>query len=179
MQINPRRFSDEDIITRVQWINDPRINNSMFFELPASVEKTKKWFKTLQHNTGRIDFSFLNIHGDLIAMGGLTGITKEHKNAEFYIMVNPEMHGQGIGKKVSIWIYNYAFSVLDLHKLYLYTNDDNVSAYSIYEKSGFKLEGVLREHKWKNGFFQNRRFYGLLKSEWEDKEWKKEIENEM
>lgn len=76
-------------------------------------------------------------------------------------------------------MYNYAFSVLELNKIYLYTNDDNVAAYRIYEKYGFQLEGILRNHKWKNGKFQNRRFYGLLKSEWEESEWKKYYNEEL
>ena len=33
-------FSAEDINTRVEWINNPAINKSMYFELPATIEKT-------------------------------------------------------------------------------------------------------------------------------------------
>ncbi|MFV0180250.1 GNAT family N-acetyltransferase [Empedobacter falsenii] len=179
MKIIPSKFAKEDIETRVSWINNPLIHQTMFFDLPASVKNTEKWFDNNIGRDNRIDFSFKNEGGELIAMGGFTGISEIHKNAEFYIMVNPEMHGQGIGKKVSIWMYNYAFSQLNLHKIYLYTNDDNISAYSIYEKAGFRLEGVLREHKWKNSSFQNRRFYGLLKSEWEVLEWKVEYYDEL
>ena len=177
MEIKPRRFSFKDIPTRVDWINNPNINQTMFFDLPASVVNTEKWYESNKGNTNRIDFTFEDKEGKIIAMGGFTGISKEHRNAEFYVMVNPEMHGKGIGKIVSLWMYNYAFSKLDLHKIYLYTNDNNVSAYSIYEKAGFQLEGVLREHKVKNNQFQNRRFYGMLKTEWEQKEWKEITED--
>lgn len=177
MIIKPFRFSENDIPTRVEWINDPLINQSMFFDLPASVKKTKTWFNNNIGNTERIDFTFKNIEDVIIAMGGLTSISAEHKNAEFYIMVNPTLHGMGIGKNVSIWIYNYAFSVLDLNKVFLYTNDNNLKAYTIYENAGFKLEGILRQHKVKNGSFQNRRFYGLLRSEWVTLKWNKKIKN--
>lgn len=179
MQIIPKKFSDKDIVNRVQWINNSRINQTMFFDLPATVENTQKWYDAIQNSKNRIDFSFYNEEGLVIAMGGFTGINFLHKNAEFYVMVNPELQGQGIGKHVSFWMYNYAFSNLNLHKIYLYTNDDNVAAYSIYEKAGFTLEGILREHKWKNGKFQNRRYYGLLISEWDEQPWKKIIENEI
>lgn len=179
MIIKPFRFSNKDVETRVEWINNPLINQSMFFELPASVSKTEQWFKNNIGNKCRIDFTFRNNEDEIIAMGGLTGISPEHKNAEFYIMVNPLMHRKGIGQKVSVWIYNYAFSVLGLNKVFLYTNDNNLAAYKIYEKAGFKLEGILRGHKWKNGAFQNRRFYGLLRKEWNTIEWKKEIKDEL
>ncbi|WP_158210647.1 GNAT family N-acetyltransferase [Myroides phaeus] len=179
MEIVPKRFSEQDIETRVDWINNPLINSTMFFEVPALVDKTLKWYQSNVDNINRIDFSFFNKKDECIAMGGFTGISKEHHHAEFYVMVNPILQGQGIGKKVSEWMYNYAFSVLGLNKIYLYTNDDNVAAYRIYEKYGFQLEGILRNHKWKNGKFQNRRFYGLLKSEWEESEWKKYYNEEL
>lgn len=179
MEIVPKRFCKNDIPIRVNWINDSRINQTMFFDLPASIENTEKWYANNINSKSRIDFSFFNKDGDLIAMGGFTDISSIHKNAEFYVMVNPEMQGKGIGKQVSIWMYNYAFSVLDLNKIFLYTNDDNIAAFSIYEKTGFQLEGVLRNHKWKNNKFQNRRFYGLLKSEWINLEWKEILNDEI
>lgn len=179
MKIIPKRFSEKDISKRVEWINNPSINKNMYFDLPASIEKTERWFSGNIDNKKRIDFSFFNTENELIAMGGYTAIDVIHNNAEFYVMVNPNMHGRGIGKKVSKWMYNYAFSSLNLNKIYLYTNDDNVSAYKIYENAGFRLEGVLRNHKWKNGKYQNRRVYGLLKSEWNQLEWKEEINYEI
>lgn len=179
MEIKAKRFSEGEIAIRVDWINNPLVNQSMFFDLPASIKNTKKWFEVNLGNKNRIDFSFFNADDVCIAMGGFTSITKEHRNAEFYVMVDPCKQGKGIGKYVSRWMYNYAFSILKLNKIYLYTNDDNVAAYSIYEKSGFRLEGVLRNHKWKNAKFQNRRFYGLLKSEWEVLEWKEEYHDEL
>lgn len=179
MEIKAKKFSMEDVPARVAWINNPLINTSMFFELPATIEKTERWCDNIQSNVSRIDFSFQDQDGQYLAMGGFTGMNAEHKNGEFYVMVNPNLQGQGIGKRVSKWMYNYAFSVIGLHKIFLYTNDDNVKAYKIYENSGFMLEGVLREHKWKNGSFQNRRFYGLLRSEWEQLDWKKELDDEI
>lgn len=179
MEIKAKRFSEADIAIRVDWINNPLVNETMFFDLPASIENTVKWYKANIGNKSRIDFSFFDGNDICIAMGGFTSITKEHQNAEFYVMVDPAQQGKGIGKIVSKWMYNYAFSTLHLNKIYLYTNDDNVAAYSIYEKCGFQLEGILRNHKWKNGKFQNRRFYGLLKSEWEFVEWKEYCNEEL
>lgn len=179
MKIVPRLFSKEDIKCRVSWINNPVINSTMYFDLPASEEKTSTWFKTIAENKSRIDFTFTGEDGTYLAMGGFTGISGEHRYAEFYVMVNPELHRQGIGKRVCEWMYNYAFLKLHLNRIYLYTNDDNVAAYRVYEKSGFILEGTLRRHKWKNGAFQNRRLYGLLKSDWERLDWKKSNEDEF
>lgn len=169
-QIKARYFKREDIPTKVLWMNDSRINQQMFFKLPASVEETKVWFDNNIGNRNRVDFSFV-LNSSYVAMGGFTNIDYLAMHAEFYVMVNPEIHGKGIGSKVSIWMYNYAFAKLNLNKIYLYTNNDNISACRMYENAGFKLEGVLRQHKLKNKMLLDRRFYGLLRTEWEMQEW--------
>lgn len=159
-----------DIPIRVSWINDLRINENMSFELPATIEKTLIWYKKNLNNSSRIDLTVLE-DDTIVSMGGYTTINKVNSNAEFYIMVNPEMFGLGFGSKVSMWLFNYAFVELKLNKIYLYTNENNIAAYKIYEKYGFKREGILREQKYKDGNYINRLFYGLLKSEWEILTW--------
>lgn len=171
MRAKPRLFGFSDIEQRVNWINNPLINQSMYFELPATVDKTKKWLEAIEKDNSRIDFTFVDDAVGIVAMGGITNVSNNNKNAEFYVMINPDCHAKGYGKEISVWIFNYAFSILNLEKLYLYTNDNNIPAYKIYEKSGFKLEGLLRQHKIKNGVFLDVRFYGLLKSEWEKLDW--------
>lgn len=171
MKLTARLFQESDVPTRVAWINNPVINNTMFFDLPATEEKTVNWFRGKDNNK-RVDFSFLDESGVIVCMGGYTDISRIHDNAEFYVMVNPDYQGKGIGKKASFWMYNYAFLELELNKIYLYTNQDNIAAYKIYEKAGFTLEGILRQHKFKNNTFIDRRFYGLLKSDWIEKDWR-------
>ena len=171
MKITARPFSETDVATRVAWINDERIHLSMFFDLPATVANTLKWYESNIGNRSRADLTFAGENGQIVAMGGFTGIDAIHSNAEFYVMVNPDLHGKGFGKSISKWLFNYAFLNYHLNKIYLYTNDDNVMAYKIYEDCSFKLEGVLRKHKFKNAEFQNRRFYGLLREEWQQLDW--------
>src|SRR5690606_10376306 len=109
MSIKAEYLSKTDLQTRVDWINNPKINSSMFFETPASLEKTSNWFLANLRNKNRVDFSFFDETGDLVAMGGFTGIDFVNSHAEFYVMVNPDLQGQGFGKRVSKWMFNYAF----------------------------------------------------------------------
>jgi RimJ/RimL family protein N-acetyltransferase len=107
-----------------------------------------------------------------MAMGGYTHIDSKNSQAEFYVMVNPDSHGKGIGKKVTGWLLNYAFLTFNLNKIFLYTYSHNSKANRIYENYSFKLEGILRQHGFKNGVYCDRRVYGLLKEEWEKAVWR-------
>lgn len=161
-------FSAEDINTRVEWINNPAINKSMYFELPATIEKTIKWYESNIGNAKRKDISFFN-ESSLVAMGGLVSIDDKAHHAELYIMVNPESHGEGWGKKSTLWLLDHGFNKLKLNKIYLFTDDSNVGGYSLYEAVGMMHEGSMRQHKFKDGDFRDRVIYSMLASEWEAK----------
>ena len=145
----------------------------MCFKLPATVKETNNWFNG-KNDSVRIDLTFLNSNNEIVAMGGITTINSKDKTGELYLFVDPDFHGKGVGTKATKWIVNYGFLKLNLNKIFLLTNADNIAAYKIYENVGFKLEGVLRNHKWKNNRFINRKFYGLLKSEWKNLEYKEQ-----
>lgn len=172
------KLSTHHLECRVNWINNPLIHKHMYFKVPVDIDNTRNWFENISKNETRIDFVFKR-EGEIVAMGGLTNISTIDNNAEFHLMINPDLQGQGIGQKTTIWIYNYGFSVLNLNKIYLYTNEDNIGANKIYKKLELELEGVLKEHTWKNDKYNNRMIYALLKKEWEEKGWMKTIEHEL
>ena len=49
----------------------------------------------------------------------------------------------------------YAFSVLNLYKLYLVVDNENKKAMHIYSKMGFEVEGVLKQEFFVNGQYRD------------------------
>ncbi|MET1194139.1 GNAT family N-acetyltransferase, partial [Bacillus licheniformis] len=50
---------------------------------------------------------------------------------------------------------NYAFSVLNMHKLYLIVDKENEKAIHIYKKVGFSIEGELKDEFFVDGSYHN------------------------
>lgn len=150
---------------RCNWLNHPGVYMHMNMQYPITLEETKKWHERALFNSSRVDFVFEE-KDEIVAMTGLTNIDTSNGLVEFYIMVNPNEQGKGYGKKSTEFTLNYAFINYNIHKVYLYTNNFNERANNLYEKLGFKLEGVLRKHKFKNGELIDRCVYGLLKEDW-------------
>lgn len=159
------KISENHLKIRCDWLNNPAIFKNMNMQYPITLEETKKWFEGIVINDKRLDFVFLE-GLETIAMSGLTNLDLANGLVEFYIMVNPALQGKGIGKKSTIFTVNWAFNNLNIHKIYLYTNDFNTNANFLYEKLGFKKEGILRKHKFKEGKLIDRNIYGLLKEDW-------------
>lgn len=160
-----RLLATSDLPMRVEWMNNPRIYKTMHFTPPISLEKTIEWHRKNVGNASRCDVAFEDDNGNLIAMGGLTGIDYTVRKAEFYIFVNPERQREGIGSEATYLLCKYGFDVLNLHKIYLYTNASNLGARKTYEKIGFTLEGIHRNEMISNEKYEDRLYYGILASE--------------
>lgn len=163
-----RLITSSDISERVKWMNDERVYPSMGFTPPISIENSIEWFRNVRKNNSRADLVITDEMGAILAFGGLTGINNFTRKAEFYVFVNPNLQGQGIGYKATYAICKYGFLVLGLHKIFLLTNESNLRARKLYEKLGFKLEGIHRDEKISNDEFEARYYYGLLRSEFND-----------
>lgn len=164
MQIRPLR--QDDLAIRVKWMNDPRVNSSMHFDIPVMLDKTIKWYANNLNNEKRSDVVFIE-RGQIVAFGGLTSITDKPRKAELYIFVNPEGQRNGVGSAAVNLLCGWGFQNLNLWKIYLLTNEDNFAAVRIYEKCGFHLEGRHRqEYVTDKGEYKDRLYFGLLKTDY-------------
>lgn len=163
------KIADRHLEERCRWLNDPAVYKHMNMLYPITIEETKKWHERIMTSNARIDLVFEDTD-NVVAMTGLTGLDLANGLVEFYIMVNPDFQGKGIGKTATIFTINWAFANYNIHKVYLYTNDFNERANKLYKRLGFELEGTLREHKFKNGKMIDRCIYGLLRRDWFDNE---------
>lgn len=162
-----RELQREDLPTRVLGMNNPKVYSSMHFDLPVLLENTIKWFDLNRGKVSRADVAFLE-DDTIVAFGGLTGVDPILKKAELYIFVDPNAQRSGIGTQATTLLCHYGFNVMNLHKIFLVTNEDNIPAQKVYERCGFSLEGKHRdEYLTKDGKYLSRLYYGLLKCEFD------------
>lgn len=85
----------------------------------------------------------------------LVEIDHIHRRAEFQIIIAPDHQGRGIASHVTRLAMDYGFSVLNLYKIYLIVDKENLKAIHIYERMGFEVEGVLRHEFFINGQYRD------------------------
>lgn len=64
-----------------------------------------------------------------------------HRNAEFQIIIDPQSQGKGYASIATKLAIEYAFTILNLHK--------------IYQKTVFQIEGELKEEFFINGSYHD------------------------
>jgi len=169
MQISIRKFDEQDVENKIRWINNPNNNKYLHYDLPLEFDKTLEWFNKNKDRTDRYD-AVIQVDGIAVGLIGLLEIDKRNKKAEFYIALGEEEYkGKGIASKASKILLDYSFNDLELNKLYLYTEKENVSAQRLFEKIGFQKEGLLKEDLIYNNRKVDRYSYGIVKSEYDCK----------
>jgi RimJ/RimL family protein N-acetyltransferase len=87
----------------------------------------------------------------------LNEIYPANRRANLRIFVAQEFTGQGYGTEAIRLILDYGFGMLNLHRVELDVYTINERAIHVYEKVGFRREGVKRQN-----WYYNHRYYDSI-----------------
>lgn len=161
--VSLRRFIEEDIDNKIRWINDPRNNTYLHYDIPLEKEKTLLWYRN-KNDKNRYDF-VIEYNGKPVGLIGLLAVDKVNSKAEYYICLGEhEYKGKGIAKTATKIIIDFGFNQLKLNKIYLNVDADNETACFLYEKCGFVCEGIFKQDLFHRGKFIDRKRYAILRS---------------
>lgn len=93
--------------------------------------------------------------GVRVGLVELVEINHIHRRAEFQIIISPEHQGRGYATQATRLAMGYAFTVLNLYKLFLVVDVENTRAVSVYKKLGFTEEGILRHEFFVDGVYRD------------------------
>lgn len=94
--------------------------------------------------------------GQNVGLVELVEIDYIHRRAEFQIIIDPAWQNHGFATAAAKLAMAYAFDALNLYKLYLVVDNENVRAIHVYSKLGFQAEGVLIHEFFANGALPRR-----------------------
>jgi len=100
---------------------------------------------------------------------GFYGIEKIHRKAEFGIIIDSKHQENGYAKLAMELALDYAFSTLNLHKLYLIVDKENEKAIHIYKKAGFKVEAELKDEFFVDGSYHDTIIMCVFQQEYLEK----------
>ncbi len=159
--VSIRDFCESDIENKIEWINNPENNKYLHYDIPLVYDKTLAWYKNKDNET-RLD-CVIEYNGTPVGLIGLLAIDKINRKAEFYIsMGNPDFKRKGISTNATQLILRYGFENLNLNKVYLNVDSDNLPACMLYEKVGFSCEGVFIEDLMRRGRLIDRKRYAIF-----------------
>ena len=140
----------------------------------ADLQKTAKFILAAlkkENNGEGYHFYIRNIESDkLIGYICIKKIDKNILKCELAYFIDRNFEGKGIISAAVEDIIEICFSALKMNKIFVCTSLTNLGSQRIAVKNGFKHEGVLRqEFKNGDGIFEDINYYGLLKSDYNER----------
>ena len=167
-----RLLEKGDLVKRVEWFNNPSINQYLISDFPVSLSKTEQWFNKGLFDNTKVHFSIVSSENhELIGMTGLLQINNKNSNAQMYITIGELAYqGKRLSDQVIPLVLKYAFEELNLNKVYLWTIPINERGRRVYERNGFNEEATMREHIYCRGKFQDLIQHSVLRSDFRERQ---------
>lgn len=163
-----RGIESSDMASFHAWSNDPDIATGQGeVHWPSSMWQQNRWFERIQSDERNIRLAVQHQNGDLIGYSGFWNISWRDRRAEHGLLIgNMKYRKQGFGREIILTCARYAFMEMGLHRLDATIIATNQASIKAYEACGYKTEGILKEHAFRDGAFVDRLTLGLLASDY-------------
>ncbi|QLY81623.1 GNAT family N-acetyltransferase [Clostridium intestinale] len=110
-------------------------------------------------NSDRVDFLiFSKQDNKLVGEVVINEVDRNNRCGNIRILINrKEDFSKGYGTEAMILALNYGFGMFNLHRIELEAYPFNNRAVHVYEKIGFKREGIRRD-----GAYYNHKYYDMI-----------------
>jgi RimJ/RimL family protein N-acetyltransferase len=148
------------------WMNDGPTRRAAGEYRPFSEPEFDAWLAGM--TAGREQMLFIIAEQESMTPAGfctLTGVSPVHRRGRLGIAVDSGMRRRGLGGDAVAGLTRHAFFDLGLERLALDAPAGNEAALRLYERCGFRREGVWRRHFFIDGAFHDAVAMAILRDE--------------
>ena len=151
------------------WLNDPEVTRTLRRYWPISLRAEEDYIESIQKSEHDLALVIvLKAEDRPIGLTGLHQIDFKDRHAEFGIGIGDKSEwGKGYGTETTRLLVDFAFATLNLNRVHLHVYANNPRGERCYEKVGFRKEGVLRQHCYREGRYWDSTCMAFLREEWE------------
>ena len=119
----------------------------VWIESLKEVEDTKKFITSAIENLAKEEMLLISIiyKGEIVGNIDLHTIDKKNQKASIGYWLDYEHYGKGLMSKALKRLWEYAFSELNLNKLIILCDVENIKSCNVAKRVGFKREALLKE----------------------------------
>ncbi len=161
-----RKVEQTDAAAVLKGYSDPRVNQFMsvaYYSLDE-VQEQLNFYESIFATGDGVWWAICNKENPAIVIGnaGLNHYRPSHKCIELGYWILPEEQGKGYAAEAIRSICDYAFTVLDVHRIEAIVEGKNTISMHLLAKLGFQDEGVHRECEIKNGRYIDLNYFALF-----------------
>lgn len=152
------QLDDIKFFNEVRNLSRDMLHDNSFY----SLQESEEWY--LKNKP-----AFYMIHEDSIGKIGYfrtSNFSIKNKNIYVGADLHPSFRGKGYSYEAYKKFISFLFEKHDLHKISLEVLESNKIAFNLYNKIGFKVEGIKRDEILRDNKFINSIVMSILKKEW-------------
>jgi len=158
----------QDIPAFLRWINDSEVTQFLQAYYPIFEADELEWLDKLQKSKENIVFVIVDAKTKKpIGTMGIHRINWKDRIATTGALIGEKNYwGKGYGSEAKMLLLSYAFNTLNLRKICsaVISFNERSKAYSL--KCGYKVEGVLKQHIFKNGRYWDEIQLAIFRKDW-------------
>lgn len=166
-----RPYRAEDAQTLYESVQEPIGRRLTGTHQHFSMEQIERYLARYIDSTPEDRLGYIIAQPDTLAALGevvILDIDPDNHSAGIRIaLFSPDDFGKGYGTEAMRLMLAQAFQTLKLHRLALEVYDFNPRAQRVYEKVGFRREGLLRDALFYDGEYHDTIVMSILAHEWQ------------
>jgi UDP-4-amino-4,6-dideoxy-N-acetyl-beta-L-altrosamine N-acetyltransferase len=167
--IELRPLGPEDSERLFHWRREREVDRWMYQSPPPDLQTHARWFDGLMADPDRRGWIILQ-DGAPCGQLMLKGLTSPQQRAEWgWYIGEAEARGRGAGRAAQALGLDVAFDELGLQRVWAEVLAENEAALKAQSAAGFRREGYLRRHAFKDGRFTDVVVLGILREEWAER----------
>ena len=164
-----RPVEKADAPTLAAWFNDPEVTRFLLRYQPITLGRQEAFLDKIDASETHGLLGIVTREADrLIGVTGLHNMDIRNRHAVFGINIGDKSYwGKGHGTEATRLLIDHAFLTLNLNRIWLEVVEFNPRAILSYEKLGFRHEGRLRQHIFREGKYWDNLVMGIVRADWE------------
>jgi len=170
-RIRLRGNERSDLPKFIEWLNDPEVRRYLAMSMPISQATEEQWFENMLKRPPEEQSLGIEIKDGnawhLIGNCETFDINWRTRSAEVGLFIGEKScWNLGYGTEVMRLLLHHGFGTLNLNRIFLHVDAENLGGIRAYEKAGFIHEARLRESDYREGRYCDDLIMSVLRSEW-------------
>ena len=165
-----RRMRADDAADVFAYASDPQVARLVTWEAHASIEDSRRFLDALlqQYAAGAVaPWGVLQRgEGKIIGTCGFMWWRPRHARAEIAYAMGRRHWNRGVMTEAVRAVIRFGFERMGLNRIEARCLPENVGSERVMQKAGMAFEGILREHMFVKGRFDDLKLYSILRREY-------------
>lgn len=172
-KVRLRAVEKEDIPELMQLRNEEEVLlnrvSKIPYPIPVAAEEESYAEKCKKKHRDYLEFVIEKLDGTIIGKCGTMDTKWVTSEVTVYIFIGGDGNrGCGYGSEAMQLLIRFIFEQMNLNRVRLFVFAFNTRAVKSYEKTGFKVEGTLRQELFRNGRYHDVIQMSILKREYDE-----------